>query len=156
MRWPTRSRWPAASTVGVLLVSGCASFNPIPIDEVGFKDRAVTKRDGDVRVSVAVPTAEEAEQIFGAENLDPWCVEEMRKTAKEMDGTHSGPFPRHVRAEIYAHYIDEVKRISPQTPTNLCTEERAMWDILADHLEMDPDKMFCCCGQFSPPRMQAV
>ena len=104
---------------------------------------------------VSMMLAKEAEQIFGADNLDPWCVDEMRKTAGEMDGKHSGPFPAHVRAKIYAHWIDEVKRISPGTPVNLCTEERLMWDMLADHLEMSPDRMFCCCGQTSVPRKQA-
>jgi len=100
---------------------------------------------------VSMMLVKEAEQIFGPENLDPWCLDEMRKTASEMDGKHAGPFPAHVRAEIYAHYIDEIKRISPGTPVNLCTEERQIWDMLADKLEMSPDSMFCCCGQYSVP-----
>ncbi|NOZ23658.1 MAG: hypothetical protein GXP25_21495 [Planctomycetes bacterium] len=105
---------------------------------------------------VAMMLADEAEQIFGAENLDPWCLDEMRKHATDMDGKHSGPFPRHVRAEIYAHYIDEIKRIAPGTPVNLCTEERAMWDMLADHLEMSPDNLYCCCGQKSVPKKKSA
>ena len=105
---------------------------------------------------IAMMLCTEAEEIFGAENLDPWCLDEMRKHAADMDGKHSGPFPRHVRAEIYAHYIDEIKRIAPGTPVNLCTEEREMWDMLADHLEMAPDNMFCCCGQFSVPRKKSA
>ncbi|MEW6357142.1 MAG: radical SAM protein [Planctomycetota bacterium] len=104
---------------------------------------------------VAMMLADEAEQIFGADNLDPWCLDEMRKHAAEMNGKHSGPFPRHVRAAIYAHYIDEIKRISPNTPVNLCTEERALWDMLADHLVMKPDNLYCCCGQKSVPRRKA-
>jgi len=104
---------------------------------------------------VAMVLVSEAEQIFGSDNLDPWCLDEMRKTATEMDGTHAGPFPRNVRAEIYAHYIDEIRRVSPRTPVNLCTEERELWDMLADKLSMPPDRLFCCCGQHSVPAKKA-
>ena len=100
---------------------------------------------------VSMMLASEAEQIFGAENLDPEFLQLMRQSALEMDGKHSGPFPPQVRAEIYAHYIDEIKRISPGTPVNLCTEERQIWDMLTDPLEMSPDHLFCSCGQFSVP-----
>jgi len=105
---------------------------------------------------VSMMLCSEAEQIFGADNLDPWCLDEMRKHAAEMDGKHSGPFPRHVRAEIYAHYIDEIKRIAPGTPVSLCTEEREMWDMLADKLEMSPDNLYCCCGQYSVPKRKSA
>jgi len=104
---------------------------------------------------VSMMLAKEAEQIFGADNLDPKFVDEIRKAAPEMDGKHSGPFPPHVRTEIYAHYIDEIKRVSPRTPVNLCTEERQQWEILADKLEMSPENMFCCCGQYSTPKSRA-
>jgi len=105
---------------------------------------------------VAMMLADETEEIFGTENLDPECLREMRKHASEMDGTHAGPFPAHVRAEIYGHYIDEIKRISPGTPVNLCTEEREQWDLLAHKLEMKPDKLFCCCGQHSVPEKKSA
>jgi DNA repair photolyase len=105
---------------------------------------------------VSMMLVKEAEQIFGAENLDPICVDEMRKTAAQMDGKHSGPFPLHVRAEIYAHYIDEIRRISPDTPVNLCTEERQLWDMLADHLAMSPTTLFCPCGQYSVPKTKCA
>ena len=104
---------------------------------------------------LAMTLADEADQLFGADNLDPWCRDEMHKHADEMGGKHSGPFPQHVRAEIYGHYLDEIRRISPRTPVNLCTEERAMWDMLADKLQMKPGKLYCCCGQFSVPRKKA-
>jgi len=100
---------------------------------------------------VSMMLAKEAEQIFGLENLDPEYVDAMHASAAEMEGRHCGPFPRSVRAEIYAHYIDEIKRISPNTPVNLCTEERAAWDLLADRLDMSPDALYCCCGETSVP-----
>ncbi|MBM4084667.1 MAG: hypothetical protein FJ272_07750 [Planctomycetes bacterium] len=137
-----------------------AGFSPI-VPHVNWREEATialeklfaTAKPDTVRLwVVSMMLADEAEQIFGAENLDPWCLAEMRKSASEMHGKHSGPFPRHVRAEIYGHYIDEIKRISPNTPVNLCTEERAMWDMLTDKLAMKPDSLYCCCGQQSVPR----
>ena len=104
---------------------------------------------------VSMMLCSEAEEIFGADNLDPKCVEAMREAASELGDHHSGPFPRPARAEIYAHYIDEIKRISPGTPVNLCTEERELWDMLADKVEMAPDRMFCCCGQDSVPKKKS-
>ena len=105
---------------------------------------------------VSMMLASEAEQIFGAENLDGHFVDSMRQAAPEMDGKHAGPFPPAARAEIYGHYIDEIKRISPKTAVNLCTEERQIWEMLSHKLEMHPDRLFCCCGQFSVPGLAAA
>ena len=137
-----------------------AGFSPI-IPHVGWREEATdmlerlfaTASPDTVRCwVVSMMTCAEAEQIFGAENLDPRHVRMMREAAAELDGKHSGPFPRESRAEIYTHYIREIKRISPETPVNLCTEERALWEMLADELDMSPDNLYCCCGQYSVPK----
>ncbi|MGD9041605.1 MAG: LssY C-terminal domain-containing protein [Desulfobacteraceae bacterium] len=47
-----------------LTASGCASFNPRPIDQVPFKARAQTKSENNVRVTAAVLSAEEAKAVF--------------------------------------------------------------------------------------------
>lgn len=55
------------------VLTGCAalrtpgSFDPPSINEVRFRDRAQTKYDQDIRVSVAVPTADETAQLFQAD-----------------------------------------------------------------------------------------
>ncbi len=100
---------------------------------------------------ISMMLCEEAEDIFGTGNIDPRCLAAMREAAPALDGHHSGPVPRAMRAEIYAHYIEEIRRISPQTPVNLCSEEYEMWDMLADKLVMSRDNMYCCCGQTSIP-----
>lgn len=136
-----------------------AGFSPI-IPHIGWREEATevleklfaTARPDTVRLwIVCMMTCAEAEQIFGPENLDPRILEMTRAAAPEMDVRKSAPFPRAVRAEIYAHYLNEIKRISPDTPVNLCTEEREMWDLLADVLDMTPEHLFCCCGQHSVP-----
>jgi hypothetical protein len=54
-------------------LTGCAalktpaSFDPPSINEVRFRDRSQSKTDQDVRVSVAVPTADETKQLFVAD-----------------------------------------------------------------------------------------
>ena len=54
-------------------LSGCATtqlsstFKPLSINEVRFRDRVQTKSDTDVRVSAAVPTAEEARELFNSD-----------------------------------------------------------------------------------------
>ena len=51
----------------VLLIAcvGCATYRPVPMDQVPFLERAQTKHDGEVSVTVAVLTAKESEKIFG-------------------------------------------------------------------------------------------
>ena len=48
----------------VLTVFGCASFNPLTVDEVPFLERAQTQYEGNVRVTAAVLSPEETEALF--------------------------------------------------------------------------------------------
>ena len=58
---------------------GCAQFQHKLPEALPFMERAQTKTDGEVRVTVAVPSAEESEQIFGfplaARNIQPVWLE---------------------------------------------------------------------------------
>jgi hypothetical protein len=51
----------------VVALAACASrpYQPTPVDSVAFKSRAQTQSEGNYRVTAAVPSAEEAEAIFG-------------------------------------------------------------------------------------------
>lgn len=57
----------ATTAAASLMLAGCASFNPRPLDEVGFEQRAQTRTDGDVRVSVVALTREEARGALGVD-----------------------------------------------------------------------------------------
>ena len=48
-----------------LTIVGCASYNPDPLETVGFRERAQTKIENNVRVTAAVPSAQESKTIFG-------------------------------------------------------------------------------------------
>src|SRR5215469_11030850 len=50
-----------------LLLGGCASFNPHPFEEVGFEQRAVSKTDGGVTVSVVALSEKEARGASGVD-----------------------------------------------------------------------------------------
>jgi LssY C-terminus len=53
-------------TICALLVLGCASsFQPHPMDEVNFLERAQSESQGPFRVTAAVLSAEESEAVFG-------------------------------------------------------------------------------------------
>jgi hypothetical protein len=59
-------------SVFLLALSGCATYNPVAIDEVPFKQHSQTKVDGNVRVTAAVLTNQEGEQIFGVDLALKW------------------------------------------------------------------------------------
>jgi len=66
------SLWLLGTITLMSLIIGCAtapvssSFDPRSMNEVGFRDRAQSKHDDDVRVTVAVPSAEENKALFSA------------------------------------------------------------------------------------------
>ncbi len=67
------SSWKYLVFLVVILSAGCATtrtsspFQPKSINEVRFRDRSQSKYDKDVRVTTAVPSAEETEALFGAD-----------------------------------------------------------------------------------------
>jgi len=54
-----------AAHVAATLI-GCASFQPRPMEEIPFIERAQTQKANDIRVTVAVPTEAEARMLFDA------------------------------------------------------------------------------------------
>jgi hypothetical protein len=50
-----------------LTLSGCATYQPVAVDNVPFKQHSQTQVDGNVRVTAVVLTNQEGEQIFGVD-----------------------------------------------------------------------------------------
>ena len=52
---------------------------PVPVDEVAFRSRALSRSDGDLTVTVAIPDSDESELLFGTslygEGIQPVWVE---------------------------------------------------------------------------------
>ena len=59
-----RKFWFFLLLIGMVAAFGCARFNPRPIDQVPFRDRAQTQHEGNVRVTAAVPSAAETRALF--------------------------------------------------------------------------------------------
>ena len=105
-----------------------------------------------VRVWVlALIDAAECERVLDVDRMDPELVRRMREGAAEMNGSVHAPFPPDARAQIYEYYIDEMKRVSPDTPFVLCSEHPEIWNRLEHRLLMNRDRLFCCCGGLSVP-----
>jgi hypothetical protein len=64
-----RLRWPGVALGCLCVFLGCA-YSPTPLDEVAFRQRAVTKSDADVRVTASVLSAEESRRVFGVALAD--------------------------------------------------------------------------------------
>ncbi len=60
------SRLPAG-LAAALLIAGCASFHPQPLDKVGFEQRAQSSTDGQVTASVTALTEKEARGALGVD-----------------------------------------------------------------------------------------
>ena len=65
--------------LGCMSAIGCASFQPVPMDQVPFKERAVTQTVGNVTVTFAALGPEESKQVFGvdvaARGIQPVWIE---------------------------------------------------------------------------------
>jgi len=96
-------------------------------------------------------TVESLTSTINPDLLDPDCLAAAREAADEMSGARTGPFPHHVRAEIYRHLIREVRRHDRDVLLYVSTETREMWDELADELGQDPRTYICGCGSLAVP-----
>lgn len=90
---------------------------------------------------------------FDPEMLDPEFLALMKRDsrAKVQSGEE---IPVEFRREIYRFVIDELERVSPQTPYAFCRELRATWDCFAADLarhDQHPDRYVCNCGSYSAP-----
>lgn len=96
-------------------------------------------------------TFETMSKTLNLDLLDPACVDAARKSADQMKGVRTGPFPHAVRSEVYRHLIDEVRRWDKDVLLYISTESREMWDELKDALGQDPRNYICGCGSAAVP-----
>ena len=59
-----RKLWLKPLVIYLLTLTGCATFNPRPLDESRYRNRAEAQTDGEVRVTAAVLSAEETKEVF--------------------------------------------------------------------------------------------
>ena len=83
--------------------------------------------------------------------LDTEYVDAARAASEQLEGSKTGPFPHHVRAEIYRFLINEARRWDKDVLLYLSTESREMWDELKDELGQDPNSYICACSSVAVP-----
>lgn len=90
---------------------------------------------------------------FDLDLLDPEFVEMMRTDERE-EFPRGDEIPDELRREIYRFVIDELERVSPETPYALCREQRKTWDFFAGDFarhNQHPHRYVCNCGSYSHP-----
>jgi len=90
-------------------------------------------------------------KLFDVELLDPEFVEAARAAQEEMKDSRHGPFPHHMREEMYRFLIAEARRHSDEIPLFISTETTAMWDSLADVIGQNPRRFLCGCNPVQGP-----
>ena len=82
----------AALAAAALWGAACASFQPVPLNEVPFRERAQTQRQGKIEVTVAVLTKEESRQVFGV-NLARHKIQPVWVKVRNDDDIEYAAFP---------------------------------------------------------------
>ena len=93
----------------LLLVTGCGSFSPQPLDQVPFMERAVTQVKGEVTVTAAVLSKEETEQLFDLDlygkGIQPLWLEIENETTEDYWFVRRGLDP-HYFAPLEVAYMN--------------------------------------------------
>jgi hypothetical protein len=75
-------------TLCLLITHSCATFKPLPIEKVTFKDRAQTQQKNNVRVTAAVLSAEESKKLFDLplydQGIQPIWIEIENKDEEDV------------------------------------------------------------------------
>lgn len=96
-----------AALAGCAILNAPSSFNPRSINDVRFRERAISKYDMDIRVTVAVPTAEEIKALFQGDlikkDIQPvWVkVENHSSKAYHLISTAIDPNPFSYLEAVY-------------------------------------------------------
>jgi len=94
-------------TVALLGMSACASFRPVPLEELSFMQRVETEEQDGIRVSVAVLSREEARQAFGVNlqkrGIQPVWLEIENRTDEVFWFMMSGLDPNYFSAHEAAY-----------------------------------------------------
>ena len=94
---------------------------------------------------------DELEKKIDLNLLDPEYVAAARQAAGALREVRTGPFPHHVRAEIYRFLIEEARKYDKRIPLYISTESREMWDELSDQLGQNPRTFICGCNPIEAP-----
>jgi len=139
-------------------------FKPI-IPIVGWRDEAaqaverIFERTRPDIISLCVFMWQDVDEMvhrLGEDVLDPACLQAARDHRDAVEDTRTKPFPAHVRAEIYDHYLAEIRKHDPDIPVSLSTENFEMWKAFGPKLGMTATNYVCGCGPQSVPNAKRL
>lgn len=99
----------------VLVIQGCTTTQPVPIDPMAYKIRTKSSINEDVTVTVAVPTIAEAQAIYGvdlaAKHIQPVWLEVKNDSPDDYWFLPSGLDPNYFSPSeaAFAFYTDKEK-----------------------------------------------
>jgi len=94
---------------------------------------------------------DEMTRRLGEDLLDPDFVRAARGARETTKDTRTQPFPLAQRAEIYDHYLSEIRKWNPDVPVSLSTESFEMWKLFGPKLGFTATNYVCGCGPESVP-----
>ncbi len=83
--------------------------------------------------------------------LDSTYIAAAEAAVDEVADTRTRPFPEWVRAEIYEHHYNEIRKWNKDVPVSLSTESWKMWKRLESMLGSTALNYVCGCGPNSVP-----
>jgi len=92
---------------------------------------------------------------FDLSFLDEEFIEIMKEAAGRPHA-QGCEVPDEYRKGMYRFIIDELERVSPETPFAFCREKRDVWEYFAADFArhgQGPDRYICNCGPYSAPAM---
>ena len=101
-------------------------------------------------------SAEEMKRRLDPDMLDPEFLRAAQEAADEMADTRTQPFPEDVRAAIYEHHFDAIRRRDPEVPVSLSTENWRMWRRLGPKLGCTATSYVCGCGPNATPGLSKL
>ena len=81
--------------------------------------------------------------------IDPGFMQAMAEIPDDAEKWDRSQFPDDRRMEMYRLVLDEVARLSPDTPVGLCREKHRVWEAMSDdfgRMRQHPDNYVCNCG----------
>ena len=94
-------------------------------------------------------THETLQQSFEPGLIDPDFMQAMADIPDDAEGWQLAQFPDDRRMAMYRLVLDEVERLSPDTPIGLCRERHHVWDAMSDdfgRMGQNPEDYVCNCG----------
>ncbi len=90
-------------------------------------------------------------QCLDPDALDPAFLAAAENARESMVPHNTRPFPEDLRAEVYQHYLAEIRRHDPDVPVSISTESLDLWKRLGPALGADWRTYTCGCGPQSTP-----